>query len=297
MGSDERVDLFAERGHATSSRRAGGRRSSERAASKFAPFRPRLGAGLAGADRIAGAEDVAELEQLGIDVTPRDRSRLRDCRPLLAEERLRLLRRGFGVETLVPDLAAADAADRRRRKRGSRRAGCRRACRAAAPSTASTWTSLTSWTPSRRLIPRSHARCRSGRRSREADPGHRDRRRRERNRRRPPRLRATGRPSRARVALGRAADGVRDRPRRELRHRRADHGAPRRSPRPGRPGGKRGRLHRIAELRHLGARRRPGRDPARRVRRPKALIGARTAAPPRRPTRSSRARRAARAST
>ena len=29
------------------------------------------------------------------------------------EERLRLLERGFGVETLVPDLAAADAADRR----------------------------------------------------------------------------------------------------------------------------------------------------------------------------------------
>ena len=79
------------------------------------------------------------------------------------------------------------------------------------------------------------------------DPGHRDRRRRRRNRRRPPRLRASGRASRARVALGGAADGVRHRPRRELRHGLADHGATRRRARRDDPSRERGRLHRVTQ--------------------------------------------------
>ena len=115
IGSDERVDLFAARGarYVFQGCRSDGGPQSAPLRFEFAPFQPqavepaslvRIG--------IAGADDVAELEQLGIDLSHEIEADSATAILYSRAERLRLLRRGFGVETLVPDLAAADAADR-----------------------------------------------------------------------------------------------------------------------------------------------------------------------------------------
>ena len=214
----------------------------------FARFRPKPAEPVSLARvPIAGPEDVAELMRMGTDVTHQVGPDSATVVLYSREERLRLLERGFGVETLVPDLAAADAADRRAEARVAARG-----TGSELPSGRTEYRQYADYTDDlerpRDRPPRDRAR---GDDRHDAggtpDPGHRDRRRRRRDRRRPARLRPTGRSSRARVAVGGAADGVRHRPGGELRHGLADHGAPRRRARRDRPSRQRGRLRRVTE--------------------------------------------------
>ena len=145
MGSNERIDLFAERGQrfVFQACRTDGGPKAVRLDTSFAPFRPKPAEPVSLARvPIAGTEDVAELMRMGIDVTHQVGPGSATVVLYSREERLRLLERGFGVETLVPDLAAADAAIAAPR-RGSRREGRTRNCQAGAPSTASTPTTRT----------------------------------------------------------------------------------------------------------------------------------------------------------
>ena len=80
----------------------------------FAPFTPEPAEPVSLARiPIAGPEDVAELMRLGIDVTHEVSPDSVTVVLYSRDERLRIQERGFGVETVVPDVAAADAADRR----------------------------------------------------------------------------------------------------------------------------------------------------------------------------------------
>ena len=116
MGSDERVDLYAKRGQRfviQACRTDGGPRAV-RLSTSFAPFHPEPAEPVSLARvAIAGPDDVAELERMGIDVTHEVGPDSATVVLYSREERLRLLNRGFGIQTLVPDLAAADALDRR----------------------------------------------------------------------------------------------------------------------------------------------------------------------------------------
>ena len=116
MGSDERLDLFAEQGQrfVLQACRTDGGRHAVRLDTSFAEFRPRPAepASLVRVP-IAGPEDVAELERMGVDVTHEIGPDAATVVLYSREERLRLLDRGFGVQTVIHDLAAADAADRR----------------------------------------------------------------------------------------------------------------------------------------------------------------------------------------
>ena len=116
MGSSERIDLYAERGQrfVIQACRTDGGPKEVRLDTSFAPFRPKPAEPVSLARvPIAGTEDVAELMSMGIDVTHQVGPDAATVVLYSREERLRLLERGFGVETLVPDLAAADAVDRR----------------------------------------------------------------------------------------------------------------------------------------------------------------------------------------
>ncbi len=242
-------------GSASSSRRAARTAGPRRSAST--PPSPRSGPSRPSRSRSPGCRSQGRRtspssSSMGIDVTHAGRPRLGHGRPLLA--------RG----------APATAGTRiRRRDPGARPRGrrCRRSPHRGAGRGARD--ELGTAKRAHRVPPVRRLHGRTGRpRDRSSrdrprgddrklaggtpDPGDRDRRRRGGNRRRPPGLRASGRPSRARVAVGGAADGVRHRPRRELRHRLQDHGAPRRRARRRDPGGERGRLHRVAELRLVG---------------------------------------------
>ena len=70
---------------------------------------------------IAGPEDVAELERMDVDVTHAVDGDSATVVLYSREERLDLLESGFGAETLIADLAAADAADRRAESRAMAR--------------------------------------------------------------------------------------------------------------------------------------------------------------------------------
>ncbi|HYH62416.1 MAG TPA: M14 family zinc carboxypeptidase [Solirubrobacterales bacterium] len=116
MGSDERIGLWAERGQRfviQACRTDGGSRAV-RLDTSFASVAPEPTepASLARVP-IAGPEDVAELERMGVDVTHEVGPDSATVVLYSRKERLRLNERGFGVEVLIPDLAAADAADRR----------------------------------------------------------------------------------------------------------------------------------------------------------------------------------------
>ena len=176
------------------------------------------------------------------------------------EERLDLLESGFGAETLIPDLAAADAADRRAEGRAMARGDV-----PALPSGRTQYRQYMDYTDELTDLaeaePDDRPRGDDRHLAREPpDPGHRDRRRRQRDRRRPAGLREHGRPPRPRVAFRRVPDGVRHRPRREPRHRPADRGAARGRPDPRDPDRQRRRVHRVAELRDVGRGRQPERD-------------------------------------
>ncbi|MDQ2676147.1 MAG: hypothetical protein M3Y34_05005, partial [Actinomycetota bacterium] len=116
IGSDERLDVYARRGQRfvfQGCRTDGGRRTV-RLGLSFARFRPEPAEPVALARvPIAGPEDVAQIERLGIDVTHAVEPDAVTVVLYSRAERLALSELGFGVETLVPDLAAADAADRR----------------------------------------------------------------------------------------------------------------------------------------------------------------------------------------
>jgi Ca2+-binding RTX toxin-like protein len=124
MGSDERLDLFAERGQrfVIQACRTDGGRSTVRLDTSFAEFRPKPAEPVSLARvPIAGPEDVAKLERMGIDVTHEVGPDSATVVLYSREERLGLLERGFGVQTVIPDLAAADAADRRAEARAATR--------------------------------------------------------------------------------------------------------------------------------------------------------------------------------
>jgi hypothetical protein len=121
FASDERVDLWAQGGQRfvfQACRREGGTGrvpfeiSFERVGVP-APAEPVTLASVS----IAGPEDVAELERMGVDVTHDVDTDSATVVLYSREERERLLDRGFGVSTLIADLAAADAADREREAR------------------------------------------------------------------------------------------------------------------------------------------------------------------------------------
>jgi len=116
FGSDERVDLFVERGEGFVFQ--GCRRDGGPASVPFSLSFQHLGVPtpteppeLASVS-IAGPDDVAELERLGIDVTHEIDADSATVVLYSREERLRVQEEGFGVTTLIPDLGAADTADR-----------------------------------------------------------------------------------------------------------------------------------------------------------------------------------------
>lgn len=116
FGSDERVDLWVERGERfvfQACRRDGGPQSIRLSISfqRMGLPEPAEPVSLASVP-IAGPEDVAELEELGIDVTHDVDADSATVVLYAREERLRAQAAGFGVTTLIPDLGAADAADR-----------------------------------------------------------------------------------------------------------------------------------------------------------------------------------------
>ena len=117
FGSDERVDLWVGRGDRLvfqGCRRRGGPESVPLSITfaRAGVLEAAEPASLASVS-IAGPDDVAELERMGVDVSHAIDQDSATVVLYSRDERLRLLERGFGVTTLVPDLAAADAADRR----------------------------------------------------------------------------------------------------------------------------------------------------------------------------------------
>jgi Zinc carboxypeptidase/RTX calcium-binding nonapeptide repeat (4 copies) len=115
IGSNERVDVYAERRErfVFQACRTDGGPEAARLEIAFAPFTPEPAEPVSLARiPIAGSEDVAELMRLGIDVTHEIGPDSATVVLYSREERLMLQERGFGVETVVPDVAAADAADR-----------------------------------------------------------------------------------------------------------------------------------------------------------------------------------------
>jgi murein tripeptide amidase MpaA len=115
IGSNERVDLWARRGqrYVFQACRTDGGPKAVSLETSFAPFQPEPAEPVSLARvPIAGPDDLAELERMDIDVTHAVGPGSATVVLYSREERLRLLERGFGVETLESDLAAADAADR-----------------------------------------------------------------------------------------------------------------------------------------------------------------------------------------
>lgn len=117
FGSDERVDFFTERGDRfvfQGCRRGGGSADVPFSITfqRMALPAPAEPAQLASVS-IAGPDDVAELEQMGVDVTHEVEQDSATVVLYSRDERLRLQEAGFGVTTLIADLAAADAGDRR----------------------------------------------------------------------------------------------------------------------------------------------------------------------------------------
>ncbi len=124
IGSNERIDLYAERGQrfVIQACRTDGGPKAVRLSTAFASYRPASAEPVSLARvPIAGPGDLAELERMGVDITHAVDIDSATVVIYSREERLRLLGRGFGVETLVPDLAAADAADRRSEARVAKR--------------------------------------------------------------------------------------------------------------------------------------------------------------------------------
>ena len=120
-GSDERVDLWVERDDRVvfqGCRRDGGREEAPLSISisRTGLTEPAEPASLASVS-IAGPDDLAELEEMGIDVTHDVDADSATAVLYSRKERLRVLDRGFGVTTLIPDLAAADASARRAESR------------------------------------------------------------------------------------------------------------------------------------------------------------------------------------
>ena len=126
IGSDERADVFAARGQRfvfQACRTDGGPRRAPLSIS-FAPYEPAPVEPVELARvSIAGPDDVVELEDLGLDVTHAVDSDSVIVAFYSREERLRVQRRGFGITTLVPDLAAEDAADRLLEAEAAKRGG------------------------------------------------------------------------------------------------------------------------------------------------------------------------------
>jgi hypothetical protein len=116
FGSDERIDLWVERGERLTfqaCRSDGGPAKVPFSVSfRRMPLpEPTEPAQLASVS-IAGSDQIAELERLGIDVTHEVDEDSASVVIYSREERLRLQEAGFGVTTLVSDLGAADEADR-----------------------------------------------------------------------------------------------------------------------------------------------------------------------------------------
>jgi hypothetical protein len=117
LGSDERVDFWVKRGERLvfqGCRRGGGRERvpleiSFRHLETPEPAEPVTLARVP----IAGPEDVDELERMGVDVTHAVDQDSATVVLYSRDERLRVLDAGFGVITLIDDVAASDAADRR----------------------------------------------------------------------------------------------------------------------------------------------------------------------------------------
>ncbi len=124
-GSDERVDLWVERGDRLvfqGCRRDGGPKRVPISISlnETKPPVPAEPVSLARVP-IAGPEDVTELERMGVDVTHALDNDSATVVLYSREERLELLASGFGAEVLIADLAAADAADRQAEARTAAR--------------------------------------------------------------------------------------------------------------------------------------------------------------------------------
>lgn len=125
FGSEERVDLWVERGERLvfqGCRRRGGSPQVPLAISLYRTAPPAASEPVSLVEvPIAGPEDVAELEALGLDVTHDVDADSATLALYSRDERLLIQREGFGVNTMIADLAAADAADRQAERSVARR--------------------------------------------------------------------------------------------------------------------------------------------------------------------------------
>ncbi|MEJ7876401.1 MAG: M14 family zinc carboxypeptidase [Solirubrobacterales bacterium] len=125
FGSEERVDLWVERGERLvfqGCRRRGGSPQVPLAISLYRTAPPAASEPVSLVEvPIAGPEDLAELEALGLDVTHDVDADSATLALYSRDERLLIQREGFGVNTMIADLAAADAADRQAERSVARR--------------------------------------------------------------------------------------------------------------------------------------------------------------------------------